>query len=287
MRFATLQFHSDTGYFRYHSNDRIAEVSKHQRCSTIIVAAAFGAIYHPATDRKGYVSMAISSGQRLLRFMVDNHIREFGAMTADLADKYKQEVVLGNIQEGRDVASRIGTFVDYPLIVPAKFEQSDFGWGFAEYMAMWERAIEGDPTVDTHFLADGYQYSNGSSEEYLLSCQLALGLRGRTNMTILDHLGNPYTLQRGLRDFQSALADFQRHEISQPILAATVRDLLDIVYLFYQTDKVDTSRSNPEFLKSTDWTACWEVYQELDTFIRNYYSQYDAATQLPEWILST
>ncbi len=152
--------------------------------------------------RLAYVSMAISSGLRLYEALAAEGIT-YEELKARNPKLLFEQIILPNITNGIAIAQDIASRLDEPVVAPAILEAKGQGWSQDEYMGMWLRMIE--QSAGRMVMSDGWEYSNGGCEEYLLGLQMAHGLKTRCDITVEDRHGKLLPAHRGYRMIGEAL----------------------------------------------------------------------------------
>jgi hypothetical protein len=81
----------------------------------------------------------------------------------------------------------------------------------------------------THIvMLDGWQYSNGASEEFLQAVRMQNGLSVRTEMIIMDARGEVLTADQGIELIVAALEDIHRRGLRADALEKTLDSLVEI-----------------------------------------------------------
>jgi hypothetical protein len=192
------------------------------------VQFALGAFGCLMAKKVMYVSVAVTSGQRLYDYM-----DRMGFKTPEEAKKDKAEffrnVISPNIEEGVTLSKDWAQKIDGAVIAPAEFEKcrglKGTKWGQDAFMGMWLGAI--DDKVTVMVMSDGWQYSDGAGEEYLQAMLMKMGRRGRNDIEILDAQGNEMTLERGIRLLSDAFKDVHGRGLKPHNMAATLARLIE------------------------------------------------------------
>jgi len=117
---------------------------------------------------------------------------------------------------------------DCPILYPADLIPVDQQWEQAHFQALW-LSIIAEKCTELH-MAEEWEYSNGSFEEFTHTMQLKLGLPKHRNLVffntkeeeeterermrniqIYDHQGTPISLNDGIRAIESALSWLRNH----------------------------------------------------------------------------
>jgi len=191
---------------------RDATISEERMLQIKSALAAFGSI---KAKRIVYISSPITSGKRLYDYMDAHGYRTIEEAKNDW-DQFFRSVMLPNIEEGAKTSTLLAGQIDGVVIAPTSFEnQKVRTWGQNEFMSMWLSVIE--EKVTEIVMLDGWQYSNGSSEEYLWAVLMQHGLTSRTNIEIVDAKGDKITLEQGREYLSDALVDMQRRGIKATV----------------------------------------------------------------------
>lgn len=184
-----------------------------------------------------YVSVPITSGPRFYQYMTD-----FGHTSPDEArkdhDNFFKHVVEPNLKQGVDGSHHWVEKLHGTVIAPAEFEgrlRRQWGvidWGQDDFMGMWVPLI--DEKVTNMVLLDGWEYSNGSGEEYLQAVLMQMGRRPRGDITIMDgEEGRPINLDEGLTLMSKAFKSVLARGIKPKNMAETLGILLEAERRFH------------------------------------------------------
>ena len=178
-----------------------------------------------------YVSVPITSGPRLYDFM-DKYKYKTAAEAKDHPKKFFNEVVEPNLEQGVAGSAYWVEKLHGTVIAPAEFEgrlRRQWGtidWAQDDFMGMWVPLI--DEKVTNMVMLDGWQYSNGSGEEYLQATLMQMARRPRSDITIMDgEEGRPIKLDEGLTLMSAAFKDVISRGIQPRNMAETLGILLE------------------------------------------------------------
>lgn len=178
-----------------------------------------------------YVSVPITSGPRLYDF-----IDRRGYKTVEEAKshpgKFFKEVVEPNLEQGVEGSHYWVEKLHGTVIAPAEFEgrlRRQWGhidWGQDDFMGMWVPLI--DEKVTNMVMLNGWEFSNGSGEEYLQAVLMQMGRRPRSDITIQDgEEGSPIKLDEGIGLMANAFKNVLSRGIKPKNMAETLGLLIE------------------------------------------------------------
>jgi hypothetical protein len=175
-----------------------------------------------------YISEPITSGKRLYEFMDLKGYKSIEEAKQD-ADAFFKSVVAPNIAEGEKAANAWEGKTRGVVIATADFEKNVRGhkaqqWGQDDYMSMWISLV--DKKVTHMVMVDGWQYSNGSGEEYLEAALMQMGDRDRANIKITDERGKTLHLHEGMKLLSDAFDDVRGRGLDCRNMAETLARLV-------------------------------------------------------------
>jgi hypothetical protein len=188
--------------------------------------AAFATI---KTKNLAYVSIPITSGKRLYDYMEQHGFRSVDEAKAD-HDAFFKNVVSPNFDAGLKASNEWAAKMNGAVIAPVEFEKhlrthSQVTWGQDDFMGMWIPLVK---EKITHMaMVDGWEYSNGSGEEYLQAVLMQLGRSERSNITISDERGKPLRLDEGITKLGEAFITLTERGIKPRNMAETLGILLE------------------------------------------------------------
>ena len=159
-----------------------------------------------------YASAPITTGQRMYEVF-----KSVGVSSQDELKKkdpalFYKEVMELNIRAGEEFAQHIrllqkseATKQYTGVICPATFFAK--GWTQEHYMSFWERIIE--TFVDAIHFNNGWQYSNGCVEEYLIGLKTHKRLYQGNTLATLEPKEALERIKQAIEDIQSLGADIK------------------------------------------------------------------------------
>jgi hypothetical protein len=168
------------------------------------------AAYRSIPVEIGYVTMPITGGPRCY-----DVAQEFGCVsTREFIEKHRDvhlsSVVEPNLQDGNEFGRRVQSLSNIPVVVPGMLDAnnpaSGFEWEEEDFMHLWRGLIR-DKIARLH-LMKGWQYSNGSTEEFQLIMEKQRK-KGNDAVQILDHYYRDVSFGRGCRLIAKAIEDIQ------------------------------------------------------------------------------
>lgn len=181
------------------------------------------------SQKIAYISVPITSGQRLYDYMAEK-----GFATQDDAkkdeDAFFDNVVAPNLAAGVEASNRWRIQLHGAVIAPVEFEkklreQKLINWGQDAFMGMWVPLIE--KKVTHMVMLDGWEYSNGSGEEYLQAVIMQMGFASRTNIRITDVEGKALALDDGIGMIADAFTHLHSRGLKSRNMAETLGILLE------------------------------------------------------------
>lgn len=178
-----------------------------------------------------YVSVPITSGPRLYDF-IDRRGYKSVEEAKSHPGKFFKEVVEPNLEQGVEGSHYWIEKLHGTVIAPAEFEgrlRRQWGtidWGQDDFMGMWVPLI--DEKVTNMVMLNGWEYSNGSGEEYLQATLMQMGRRPRSDITIQDgEEGRPITLDEGIGLMAEAFKNVLSRGIKPRNMAETLGILIE------------------------------------------------------------
>lgn len=195
--------------------------------------AAFATI---KTKKLAYVSIPITSGRRLYDYMEANGFKTSAEAKADHAAFFKN-VVSPNFDAGLSTSKIWAEKLDGAVIAPVEFEkhlrtQSMIDWDQDDFMGMWIPLI--DQKITQMVMIDGWEFSNGSGEEYLQAALMQMGRAKRSNIEITDERGKPLPLDAGIKLLANGFIELTEKGIKARNMAETVALLLEAEERFHR-----------------------------------------------------
>lgn len=215
--------------------ERTQDLPDEHKLQAQFALAAFATI---KAKNVSYISVPITSGPRLYDYMT-----KYGFTTPEEAkadhDLFFREVVEPNLDQGVEGSHYWVEKLHGTVIAPAEFEgrlRRQWGvidWGQDDFMGMWVPMI--DEKVTNMVMLNGWEYSNGSGEEYLQAVLMQMGRRPRGDITIMDgEEGRPIHLDEGVALMANAFKDVLARGIKPDNMAQTLGILLKAEERFYE-----------------------------------------------------
>ena len=209
-----------------------------------------------------YVSTPITSGKRLYDYMDANGYKTLQDVRGD-REAFFQHVVSPNIEKSERVSSALSKQVDGVVIAPTAFEngrhsQKLEAWGQHEFMSMWLSLI--DQKVTNLVMLDGWQYSNGSGEEYLWAAMMQMGFAARSDIEIVDEQGTMLNLDKGIKLLYDAFTDVHSRGLKPKNMAETLAALIESEQCYFNKSHSDHTRTH---MPAYDRTEIKTIADEL------------------------
>ncbi|HWT01835.1 MAG TPA: hypothetical protein VN256_16430 [Pyrinomonadaceae bacterium] len=160
-----------------------------------------------------YMSAPITSGARFLRWR-GQHEGDVDPWGHEFKSDFQREVVEPNRARARSVARGLRESFREVLIDPTAVDDID-GWTQDDYRHLWARIIE--EYVRAVICTDGWQYSNGSSYEFLVAQRCAIATLKENRETL--------TLEEGMQLIQSAIDEMRAPGLSTVFLENVLDEL--------------------------------------------------------------
>jgi hypothetical protein len=159
-----------------------------------------------------YVSAPITSGRRLINWISRN------PAATDALNQYQHEHSREVVAPNRDAASglvmRARATHSGPVIDPTVVSDIE-GWTQGDYRAAWSRVIQ--EFVRSVVFADGWEFSNGCSYEFLIAT--------KAGIQTLDELWRPINMAAGISLLRVAISDISSHGLPAEFLRGILEDL--------------------------------------------------------------
>jgi len=171
---------------------------------------AFGSCFLRKDSLAVYVSTPITTGRNFLQWL---RLAEGDRMSRTENQSLSRDVFVTakNIKEAAVLVHEVRAKYTNSVIDPTRFENMD-GWGQDDYHQFWIKVIR--QLVSIIVFADGWEYSNGSTLEYV--CGLENGL------TLFTHDFQPLTPELALSKLKSAVADYSEQNVKSEIMDAAI-----------------------------------------------------------------
>lgn len=167
-----------------------------------------------------YLSVPITSSKFLYELQLNHPLM--------LKREMVKRAIEHNYHVGCQLVKDLKTRLACPVIYPADFVPVHQQWEQNYFQALWLNIIA-ELCTEVH-MCEGWEYSNGGSEEFTHTMQLKLGLpkhhdllffntknsegadRDRMkNITVYDHRGHVISLQNGARTIENSLSWLRDH----------------------------------------------------------------------------
>jgi hypothetical protein len=205
---------------------RTDDLPAEHRLQALFALAAFGTL---KAKKVAYISVPITSGPRLYDYMTEKGFRTPEEAKKDHA-AFFEHVVEPNLEQGVKGSDAWARKIDGAVIAPAEFEgrlrrQGAIDWGQDDFMGMWIPLV--DEKVTHMIMLDGWQYSNGSGEEYLQAVLMQMGRAKRSNIEILDEKGQAIPLDKGIGLIAEAFKNIHSRGLVPRNMAETLALLIE------------------------------------------------------------
>jgi hypothetical protein len=158
----------------------------------------------------GYISMPITSGKTLYELMLEHPC----IRTSDLCDKAFDQ----NYCKSLEFLDELKRTKALPVILPADMIPARQHWEQPTFMALWLSIIAEQCTEV--YMADGWEYSNGASEEFTHIMQLRLGIpRHKDLLFFRTGAGTEDTQRERMRKIEAYDRSYRPISIEQGIEA--------------------------------------------------------------------
>lgn len=181
-----------------------------------------------------YVSVPITSG----KFLYDLKLQR------PLMDKSAQmeAAIYHNYHVGWEFVKELRRRIPWPILYPADLTPIHQHWEQAHFQALWLSIIS-EKCTEVH-MSEGWEYSNGGSEEFVHAMQLRLGIprhkdlvffntketekaeRERMkNIRVYDHLGKELSIVNGIGAIEGSLVQLRQRRFEAPKLVSCLETL--------------------------------------------------------------
>jgi hypothetical protein len=226
-----------------------------------------------------YISVPITSGKRLYDYMAANGFKTPEEAKTD-PDAFFKHVVAPNLAAGVQASNDWAAKMDGAVVAPAEFEkrlrsQNAITWGQDAFMSMWIPMI--DEKITDMVMVDGWEYSNGSGEEYMQAALMQMGRGRRGNITVYDDDGRVMTLDRGIGLLVDAFKDVHSRGMRPRNMAETVAMLLEAEHRynfersFRRSAEPDNKTAAQDAVPSYDRTKLKAARKELYAIFAQHY----------------
>lgn len=134
-----------------------------------IVINAYRSILHSIS----YLSLPITSGEYYYNMLEKLGVKSTAELSNEEKKEFYEKIIEHNVCEGKTLASILAKESRQPLVVPCIFEAAEQNWSENDYIFMWYRLIE--EKAKKIVMKDGWQYSNGSSMEFVRAMEMQFG----------------------------------------------------------------------------------------------------------------
>lgn len=177
---------------RLYEDFRLSATSDGRRREIGVVGTAYDSIISRSLT---YVSTPITSGAALYAAMDAAGVTDPAELKREPGYFY-DNVVAPNLAAAAAVADLLAD-AGQAVIAPAAFEARSLGWSQDDYMGLWLDVIERKATRLA--MVDGWEFSNGGTEEYLQALLMQAGRRDRHDIEIVDARGERVTHVAAMR----------------------------------------------------------------------------------------
>ena len=205
---------------------RTDDLTDEHKLQAQFALAAFATI---KAKNVGYVSIPITSGRRLYDYIEEKGFHSVEEARADHAAFFRN-VMTPNFQDGIRVSNDWASRLDGAIVAPVEFEKhlrshSQIDWGQDDFMGMWIPLIK--EKITQMIMINGWEYSNGSGEEYLQAALMQMGRGDRSNITVNDEQGKPINLEKGIKLLADSFIDVTQRGIKARNMAETLGIILE------------------------------------------------------------
>jgi hypothetical protein len=179
-----------------------------------------------------YVSVPITSGKYFLDLQLEYPHKLPGHLIG--------EVIAHNYVAGWDLVKNLQKTRPYPILYPADLVPVGPMWEQAHFQALWLSIIS-EKCTEMH-MSDGWEFSNGGTEEFTHAMQLKLGLprsddlcfhntkeseaterQRMRDIVVYDHTGNALSITEGIQKVEAALVWIGANGFTAPKLENCLR----------------------------------------------------------------
>jgi len=232
--------------------------------------AAFGCMN---ADNVVHISTSITTGKRLYAYMQENGFKTLEEAKAD-KDAFAKNVIAPNIADSLGWVKIWRAKTKGVVISPGEFEKCRDGgtvtWSQDAFMGMWLNFI--DKKVTKEVMQSGWAYSDGAGEEYLHIACMQMGLRDRSNISIVDTDNKKLGLDKGISAMAAAFKDLHDQGIAAPRVARTLARLL-LLEERYAASETTAEAKSPVTLAAYDRKSFLPVKEEVMSILKAEYPE--------------
>lgn len=163
-----------------------------------------------------YVSAPITSGRRFLEWY--STLRGLRNSNEDYQNEHFRQVVAPNRSAATVLVKRVRDINSGPVIDPTAVHHIE-GWTQGDYRTAWARVIE--EFVRTVVFANGWEFSNGCSYEFLIAV--------KTGVEAVDEALRPIDLPTGMSLISRAASELSSRGLAVEFLRGVLEDLASLV----------------------------------------------------------
>jgi hypothetical protein len=145
-------------------DEMFANLALDRQANIEVVLSSYQSIVSNGAQGKAYVTMPVTSGRRYYEVLDRYQVRTVEELEQKKPGALREEIIIPNIAEGKEIADKVSKLSGLPLVVPGVFEARRQRWSQDEYMSLWLRILSGQ--VQELYLSPGWEYSNGGAMEF-------------------------------------------------------------------------------------------------------------------------
>ena len=218
----------------------------------------------------GYLSTPITTGTLFYQVLEKYQVKTLVELLAIDRSLLFEEIIKPNTDSGIALGDELAKKWKLPIIVPAVFEAKSQRWTQDDYMYVWYQVIK--EMVGQTILRDGWEYSNGGTEEFINSVEMQFRLLPTSSadeefpkylpvdlfpdlfigqkiefpekiMKITNERGMDVRIEEGVIKISQAVSDLYRRGFRATKLLALLMKLVGLTYC------IDSHLKNGEYLK--------------------------------------
>lgn len=253
------------------SIDRLATIPTAHFLQVQFALAAFGCMN---ADNIVHISTSITTGKRLYAYMKENGFKTLEEAKAD-KEAFAKNVIAPNIADSLGWVKTWRAKTKGVIISPGEFEtcrkSATVTWSQDAFMGMWLNFI--DKNVTKEVMQAGWAYSDGAAEEYLHIACMQMGLRDRSNISIVDTDNKKLRLDKGILAMAEAFMDLNAQGLKTPKLAKSLAAML-LLEERYATGKLGAgAQISPVTLQAYDRSLFLPIREEAMALLKTDYAE--------------
>lgn len=185
--------------------------------------------YASVVAKLSYLTMPVTAGKRLYELMEKYGVRSKAELEKIRPGILWEEVILPNVENGKQLAHKLHREQGRSLVVPGIFDAQQFDWGQEDYMVLWLRFIVA--SAREIFLAPGWEYSTGGAMEFVQGMMIQHRFVARAEpIAVRNEMTSEVDLMTGALAIAYAIRDLRKRGFDERKL---VREFTQLAHLAY------------------------------------------------------